>query len=227
MNTVTSKRKFLHFIGLLSTYLITPYILHPKLGLSEELLDETNLDPSLSDETGLNKVSWMAEIFSKRALKGPLHLMRFVEPIYVVTQPIAWKPNSNQLEHKSVSVPIGFVTDLASIPRIFWAVIKPDDEYTYAAIIHDYLYWDQKVTREEADNILKYAMEDLQVSSIKIAAIYNAVRLAGESSWTNNQKLKSQGEKRILRNYPDNPITYWKDWRKEPLNFATPEAVVN
>lgn len=39
-----------------------------------------------------------------------------------------------------ISVPAGFVTDLATIPRIFWTLLPPDGKYAKAAIIHDYLY---------------------------------------------------------------------------------------
>ncbi|EOD5071623.1 TPA: DUF1353 domain-containing protein [Salmonella enterica subsp. enterica serovar Enteritidis] len=38
-----------------------------------------------------------------------------------------------------ISVPAGFVTDLATVPRIFWTLLPPDGKYTKAAIIHDYL----------------------------------------------------------------------------------------
>ncbi|ECG8634089.1 DUF1353 domain-containing protein, partial [Salmonella enterica subsp. salamae] len=39
-----------------------------------------------------------------------------------------------------IEVPAGFVTDLATIPRIFWSLMPPDGKYAKAAIIHDYLY---------------------------------------------------------------------------------------
>ncbi len=39
-----------------------------------------------------------------------------------------------------IHVPAGFVTDLASVPRIFWTLLPPDGKYAKAAIIHDYLY---------------------------------------------------------------------------------------
>ena len=48
-------------------------------------------------------------------------------------------------------MPTGFVTDFASIPPIFYSVLRPDGEYAYAAVIHDYLYWTQTRPREDAD----------------------------------------------------------------------------
>ncbi|WP_348235539.1 DUF1353 domain-containing protein, partial [Salmonella enterica] len=39
-----------------------------------------------------------------------------------------------------IEVAVGFVTDLASVPGIFWSLLAADAEYAKAAIIHDYLY---------------------------------------------------------------------------------------
>jgi len=42
--------------------------------------------------------------------------------------------------HGEITVPAGFDTDYASIPRIFWPIYPPDGEYAPAAILHDFLY---------------------------------------------------------------------------------------
>ncbi|MFV2733470.1 DUF1353 domain-containing protein, partial [Escherichia coli] len=39
-----------------------------------------------------------------------------------------------------IAVPAGYVTDLASVPRILWSVFPPHGRYAKAAIIHDWLY---------------------------------------------------------------------------------------
>ena len=44
-------------------------------------------------------------------------------------------------------------------------------------IVHDYLYWTQTRTRDEADQILQFAMEDPTVDRTPLFAIYQAVRL--------------------------------------------------
>ena len=60
-----------------------------------------------------------------------------------------------------VEVPLGFVTDFASIPRALWAIAgSPHGAYSRAAVVHDYLYWDQRCTREQADNVMAIAMEE-------------------------------------------------------------------
>src|SRR4051794_19430354 len=84
--------------------------------------------------------NWMGALTEKKASDSPLYFGRFKEPIYFLTAPITWKPNPNQIgKAEAVEAPAGFVTDLASVPRAFFSLLRPDDDYAYAAIIHDYL----------------------------------------------------------------------------------------
>lgn len=160
---------------------------------------------------------WTASI---KAPQGTLHVSRFVEPIWFLTKPIRWFPNPGQEQKfKAVEVPIGFVTDFASIPRIFWSLLRPDGEYTYPAILHDYLYWTQIHPRDFADEIFKIAMEDFKIDHSKIITIYRTVRVGGQSAWDENARLKKSGEKRILTKFPDDPRIRWEDWRKRPDVF--------
>ncbi|EDH3762922.1 DUF1353 domain-containing protein [Salmonella enterica subsp. enterica] len=62
-----------------------------------------------------------------------------------------------------ISVPAGFVTGLASVPRIFWTLLPPDGKYAKAAIIHDYLYDNALRTKQEADLIFLEGMTVLGV----------------------------------------------------------------
>ena len=39
-----------------------------------------------------------------------------------------------------VEIPNGFITDFASVPRLFWNIFPPIGNYRNAAIVHDYLY---------------------------------------------------------------------------------------
>ncbi len=45
----------------------------------------------------------------------------------------------SDFESYGVTVPKGFVTDGASVPRIFWWFLDPATEAFEAAIVHDYL----------------------------------------------------------------------------------------
>jgi Protein of unknown function (DUF1353) len=166
--------------------------------------------------------SWMNKWMTRdKKLGGALRVSRFRDPIYFLISPISWTPNLRETgKYQGVEVPTGFVTDFASVPPIFFSVLRPDGEYAYAAVIHDHLYWTQQRPREEADEILKLAMQDLKVDSTKLTIIYEAVRNFGGRAWDENAKLKSQGEKRILIKFPDDPTINWDDWKKRPGVFA-------
>ena len=160
---------------------------------------------------------WMKQAMTDRSPVNSLNFSRFADPMYFLLKPIGWKPDQGQQPFVSVTVPSGFVTDLASIPRLFWSALRPDGDYAYAAIIHDYLYWTQDRPKDEADLILKLAMEDFDVSPAKVLAIYQAVRLLGDSAWQSNAKLKREGEKRILRRFPSDPTVRWDIWKLQDV----------
>ena len=90
----------------------------------------------------------------------------------------------------TITVPIGFISDGTSVPRMFWSIFSPfNGEYFEAALIHDYLYSKASNTnhpdfeREDADNIFKEAMFNLGVHWLKRGTIYRAVRLGGWMSY--------------------------------------------
>src|SRR5437868_3762133 len=59
----------------------------------------------------------------------------------------------------AVLVPAGFITDFASIPRLFWNLAAPTDyEYSAASIVHDRLYETHECERRAADAIFFDAM---------------------------------------------------------------------
>jgi hypothetical protein len=161
--------------------------------------------------------TWIAE--GSRQPVGTLHVGRFVEPMYYLLKPITWTPNRGQERFGEVTAPAGFVTDLASIPRAFFSLLRPDGEYTYPAIVHDYLYWMQERPREDCDMILKLGMQDFGVGATTVKTIYTAVRAGGGVSWRNNAKRKRAGEKRVLKRFPDDPRVRWEDWKKKPDVF--------
>lgn len=158
---------------------------------------------------------WMDEwMTSTRPVSGALHMSRFKDPIYFLTKPILWMPNRDQ-DLPQVKVPKGFVTDLASIPRMFWSLLRPDGEYTYPAIIHDYLYWTQNISKEKSDLIFRLAMEDFNINSATSLIIYNAVSSGGSSAWKNNTDQRARGERRFLKRFPEDPRVTWAEWKKE------------
>jgi hypothetical protein len=185
------------------------------LGLSSRVIAQES-----ATETSMTKEQWLELVLRAKSIDSPLYMGRFNDPIYFLLEPISWTPNFVKTSKMAqVTVPKGFVTDLASIPAPFYSWLRPDGNYAYAAIIHDYLYWEQSRPKEQADEILKSAMEDLKVDRAKIEAIYAAVSLAGRQAWDQNKNLKAQGEKRILREYPPNAGISWEEWKKRPGVF--------
>lgn len=157
---------------------------------------------------------------ASKAPNGALHVGRFADPVYYLTSVIGWNPEPKDVNtYQPVRVPIGFVTDFASIPRAFWSILRPDGLYSYAAVIHDFLYWEQYLSREDSDAILKLCMEDFRIDSGTIATVYGGVRLGGGFAWDGNAKLKAAGERRILKKTPDDPRVRWGEWKVIPGVF--------
>lgn len=90
----------------------------------------------------------------------------------------------------TVTIPTGFVTDGASVPKVFWNILSPFGEYFPAALLHDYLYsrWSTShfgVDRATADKLFLEAMFNIGVPWHTRHIIYRAVRMFG---WTAYKK---------------------------------------
>ena len=112
------------------------------------------------------------------------------------------KRDTNKTE--TITVPTGFVTDLASVPRAMWWAIAPFD-VARAAIIHDLLYksirqyrWKMKdkedadlikAAKVASDKVFLLAMNDAdpKVARWKIYASWKAVDLFGNGSIVPNK----------------------------------------
>ena len=194
-----------------------------KSGTALALVSSTSIARAQSRDAkfDLSKEDWLDAFMKNKALGASLNVSRFVERIYYLTKPVAWFPNPGQERFRRVDVPVGFITDFASIPAPFWPLLPPDGEYTYPAIVHDFLYWDQERPRQEADEIFRFGMEDLRIPRWKIEAIYGAVRVFGGGPWDENTRLKSQGEKRCIKVPASaDATTRWEDYRKRKDVFC-------
>ncbi|ECG2028692.1 DUF1353 domain-containing protein [Salmonella enterica subsp. enterica] len=78
-----------------------------------------------------------------------------------------------------ISVPAGFITDFATIPRIFWTFMPPDGKYSKTAIIHNWIYDNALRTKKEADLIFLDRMTVLGVPKWKRIVMYLEVRWFG------------------------------------------------
>jgi hypothetical protein len=79
----------------------------------------------------------------------------------------------------------GYVTDFASIPRIFWASCgyPSEPELQSPTLIHDAMYSGELVTRKEADDILYWALRANGVSAYRAWKIWAGVRIGGGFVW--------------------------------------------
>ena len=88
------------------------------------------------------------------------------------------------------TVPEGFATDGASIPRpLWWLCGSPFDvPRLYAAIVHDWLYsgGDREATRADADDLYRDLQIALGVARWKAYAEWAALRVFGGSHWYAN-----------------------------------------
>lgn len=183
---------------------------NPPLPIAAKPASEDN-----RDEKERTKEDWFDEFFSSKPSVGALHVFRFADEMYAITKPISWTPAKGEDERafKPVIVPAGFVTDFASVPRIFWQFLPRDGKYTYPAIVHDYLYWLQDRPRETADAVFRIGMKEFGLDTVTINAVYWGVRAGGSLAWGKNAKAKAQGELRILKYVPDDPLVTWSSWK--------------
>ena len=88
-----------------------------------------------------------------------------------------------------VAVKAGWVSDGASVPKIFWNIFPPvAGRYLEAAILHDALYMSEALPRKECDLLFLEAMEKLGVKAWKRYTMYWAVRAFGWRVWKKHTK---------------------------------------
>ena len=92
-----------------------------------------------------------------------------------------------------ITVPAGFETDYASIPRPLWTILPPRGKYNRPAIIHDFLYHFapidpttlKRVNRGRADYIIREACENVGDRFTQRWLIYIGLKVGGWVAWKN------------------------------------------
>jgi len=103
--------------------------------------------------------------------------------LYELTRAVTYRVGSLEDPFFAVTAPVGFRTDLATIPWPFRLVFRPNGRYAPAAVIHDYLlhlYHDNRGTtfsRLVIDAIFYESMLVLGVNRITAGLFYYSVRL--------------------------------------------------
>ena len=92
---------------------------------------------------------------------------------------------SAQIDNNVYTVPAGFITDLASIPKPLWILWAPHESAIMApSILHDYFYSGKaKVSRKYADDVFYHHMVYYGVSRPRAWLFWSGVRLFGRWSF--------------------------------------------
>lgn len=85
----------------------------------------------------------------------------------------------------------GALSDGASAPSFIWSFIPPFGNYWREAYLHDYLYRYTTILKVRCDNLFYEAMVSNGVSKVKAWELYEAVRIGGESSFSNDRKQQT------------------------------------
>jgi len=132
----------------------------------------------------------------------------------------------------SITVPAGFVTDYASIPRSACLFLPTHGAHSRAAIVHDYLYWTGACSQSRADKIMYLAMVEQGVKVSTRRTIYNTLERFGKAAFKKNQELRKGGTPRVI---PDPMLAKigsgeisiadktWAEFRKEVSAFIATE----
>ena len=79
------------------------------------------------------------------------------------------------------NIPPDTATDLASVPRIFWALVPPSGAYENAAVLHDWFCQrlaagDCLVSSRDADSLFRRVMRECHVGPLTRWAMWCGVR---------------------------------------------------
>lgn len=114
---------------------------------------------------------------------------------WVLTEPLPFRIGRST---EVITVPRGFVTDLASTPRFLWSALPRTGAYMAPAVLHDYLYWDQRCARKQADEIFRIEMADFGVDATVARLIFAAVDELGSAAWSDNAAAQTRGVTRFM-----------------------------
>lgn len=97
--------------------------------------------------------------------------------------PSGYYPPASQL----IVVPVGYLSDLASVPRLARRLVDSQSPTTRRpAVLHDYLYTDltHRFTKFEADRMFYDALLEEGTPPLLAWLMWKAVRLGGRGNWS-------------------------------------------
>ena len=103
----------------------------------------------------------------------------------------------------TVHVPVKFMTDFASVPRLFWIFFPQWGKYGNAAVIHDWGYWSKERSKVETDLIFLEGMTVLSVGAFTRYLLFLGVYLFGWLAWWSAGRRKARHETRVAFRIPE------------------------
>ncbi len=117
------------------------------------------------------------------------------QDLFVLADPFRYRSGTGRV----LTVPPGFQTDFASVPRLLRAIVDPTKlESAWAAVVHDYLYQEgpavpyrieatgetgRGFSRAEADDVFHEALRLLGIDPFDAWTMWAGVRAAGWAPW--------------------------------------------
>lgn len=97
---------------------------------------------------------------------------------YILTSVLIWECSKYKIE-----VPIGFKTDLVTVPNLLGKYFPSTSPISKAAVLHDFVYATGIMSKYEADLLFYKAMEAAGVSVELKTIAYTAVTLFASIPW--------------------------------------------
>lgn len=96
--------------------------------------------------------------------------------IWAVASPLVWQDAQG-----AIAVPVGFLTDLASIPDVLKNIpwLDVNGVSRSPAVLHDWLYRTHQFSRADSDSMLRAALLSRGASKAQAWAFYTGVRIGG------------------------------------------------
>ena len=104
---------------------------------------------------------------------------------------------ASEVVQRIIRIPVGFITDFASTPRLLWVFLPPTGRWSKAAVVHDMLYQHPecltpRVTWMAANRTLLEGCEALSVNWLTRWAIFGGVCLGGWIVWRHYRRQEKR-----------------------------------
>lgn len=101
---------------------------------------------------------------------------------WIVLAPLVYE---SDVAKRTITVPAGFPTDLASVPRLPIIYSLFGNKARRASVVHDYLYTSGRASREIADAVFREASEATGIPAWCRWVMWAGVRIGGASRYSN------------------------------------------